>query len=60
MSEYIKMGILYFVVLLMALVWIYGIYSAAKRINYSLSYEDMVIETICERVNPEHLTVSCE
>lgn len=30
--------------------WYYG-----RQINYNWSYKDMVTETICETVKPEHL-----
>ena len=33
----------------------YGMWQLGRHINYSLSYEDMVQETVCEMVKPEHL-----
>lgn len=33
----------------------YGVWQLSRTINYSLSYEDMVQETVCEIVKPEHL-----
>jgi len=38
---------------------IYGAWELGRKINYSLAYEDMVIETICKMVKPEYLIKPC-
>jgi hypothetical protein len=37
----------------------YGFWHLARHINYSLSYEAQVKETVCEMVKPEHLKSPC-
>jgi len=42
------------------LIFIYVIWSYGRKWNYSLSYEDMVRETVCEMVNQEYLKGNCD
>jgi len=37
------------------LTFVVSMYSIARKINYSISYEKMVKETICEIVKPEYI-----
>lgn len=46
-------GYLTAVVLFVAAV--YGLWQLSRTINYNISYADMVEETVCEMVKPEHL-----
>lgn len=46
--------------IIVVLVVVYGMWTIGRVINYSLSYEDMVQETICEMVKPEHLKTPCK
>jgi len=38
----------------------YGIWNITRTINYALSYEDMVEETVCSMIKPEHLKKPCK
>lgn len=40
--------------------FVYGAWLVAKHVNYHLSYEAMVQQTVCEMVKPEHLKQPCE
>jgi hypothetical protein len=37
----------------------YGAWNLVRAMNYNLSYKDMVQETVCEMVKPEHLKKPC-
>ncbi len=47
-------------VILVVLLFIYGMWHVARVWNYSWGYEDMVQETICEMVKPEFLKEPCD
>lgn len=38
----------------------YGAWQLARKWNYFFSYEDMVQQTVCEMIKPEHLKKPCE
>ena len=38
---------------------IYFGWAIGRKINYSLSYEDQTIETVCGMINPEYLKEPC-
>lgn len=40
--------------------FIYGAWTIARKWNYSLGYEGMVRETVCEMIKPEHLKQPCD
>lgn len=46
------------IVVICAIIW--GMYTFYKWFNYNVMYEDMVKETVCEMVKPEHLIVECK
>ena len=50
---------LMFIVGVLSLVIFYGMWHLARHINYSLSYESQVKETVCKMVKPEHLKSPC-
>lgn len=37
----------------------YGAYKVVPRLNYALSYDAMVRQTVCDMVKPEHLRAPC-
>jgi len=58
-KEEIKNILLYLVAFVLFMIIIYGAWNLARIINYSLTYEDMVKETICEMVKTENLKETC-
>lgn len=50
---------LMFIVGVLSLVIFYGMWHLDRHVNYSLSYEAQVKETVCEMVKPEHLKSPC-
>jgi len=42
------------------LIFLYVIWSYGRKWNYSISYEDMVRETVCEMVEVEYLKGECD
>ncbi len=55
MIEKLKFGALAIAAICLIGAALYGLYYFNRWVNYSLSYEDLVQETICEMVKPEAL-----
>jgi hypothetical protein len=45
----------YIVVFIVIVSVSYGIYALQRNVNYTMSYESMVQETVCDMVRPEAL-----
>lgn len=58
-KEEIKNILMYLAGILLIIVFIYFMWNVVRAINYSLSYEDMVKETVCEMVKVENLKEPC-
>lgn len=60
MKDILKYAVFMSFAVVATLGFMYGMWNLSRYMNYSMSYEDMVRDTVCELVKPEYLQQPCE